>query len=242
MAALGFLGFFLVLWAESRDFAYVVSLERVADQLLSQASGREMEVAVVPFSDFSGNTPQLGLFISDALTGALARRGSSIHVLDRSNLKAILGEQRFALGGLVDPRTMQRIGMLASADALIVGRLDLARERLVLNVSLVDVETARTIASSVATMIATERMQELWERPLTAVDADLQRGEISRLQHQGAARPHQEAFDSLLVAFVVRNWPWIWTVLLVPVCTWLIARARRRWSKSQTAAPEEKAL
>ena len=71
-------------------------------------SGKK-SIAVVDFTDLQGNVTELGRFLSEEFSVALSESGKRFEVVDRSQLNNILKEQKFALSGLVDPKTVQKL-------------------------------------------------------------------------------------------------------------------------------------
>jgi curli biogenesis system outer membrane secretion channel CsgG len=239
LAVVGIVGLCLALWADSKKSAYAAALDRVAEKLVSQieesSSGGGLDV--VPFSDYSGRTSQVGLFLADYLGNSLQNRAKNFYVLERASLEEILREQKFAMGGLVDPQTSVQVGKIEAAKMLLFGKIDLHQRRIALVVRVVDVRTAKNIASASSTIVATTQMEQLWQQSLTAVNVSKVAQEIRR-QQQVAVKENseREALKSVGVDFFVKNWPWLWTVLLVPVFTWLIGKLRRKKREPETEA------
>jgi curli biogenesis system outer membrane secretion channel CsgG len=230
LAVIGIGGLFFTLWNQSRFSSYSKRLEEVSAELVTQirqAKQDDLTIAALPFSDFSGRESQLGLFLADHLSTELRRQGQGIQLVDRLNLPKVLEEQKLSTTSLTDPTTGVRLGRLSTADTLMVGRIDLSSNSIILDVSLVDVETSRRLASSATTIIATDQMQRLWIQPIPGTHAT-EGKEVGAAREPAAAVSENSAFGTLVKDFLVTNWPWIWTVLFVPILTWFVARRRQK--------------
>lgn len=82
--------------------------------------GRVRRVAVVTFSGPSGD------LAADLLTQSLVSRGAD--VIERSQLSAVLREQNMATSGVLDPRTVKKLGKILGVDALFVGTVSQSRQ------------------------------------------------------------------------------------------------------------------
>lgn len=140
----------------------------------------------------------------------------------------VLNEQRLSMTGITDPETRVPIGRVYTAGTLMVGKIDLSGSSIILDVSLVEVETARRMASSATVIVATDQMQRLWSQSILGAHVTKKDGGSTAAAAEGSA------FSSLVKDFLVTNWPWVWTVLFVPVLTWFIARRRQAKGKSES--------
>src|SRR5271154_2443233 len=75
-------------------------------------SGRKT-VAVVDFTDLEGNVTELGRFLAEEFSVALAGDAKEFEVIDRTNLKTILQEHKLASTGIIDPQTARKLGEIA---------------------------------------------------------------------------------------------------------------------------------
>ena len=64
-------------------------------------------VAVVDFTDLQGNVTELGRFLAEEISVALANTDRGIEVIDRTHLKALLREHKLASTGVIDPATAE---------------------------------------------------------------------------------------------------------------------------------------
>lgn len=102
-------------------------------------NGSKPTIAFLPLTTDYKNT-LVENYITDALTEA-AFNTNTMKIIERSNLQAILTEQKFQASGLVNEATAKSIGMLAGADYVCFGTLKDLGNQFKVNIRVVDVET-----------------------------------------------------------------------------------------------------
>ena len=71
------------------------------------------KVAVSDFLDNDGNLTELGKAIAEDIGVGIVNEGKgTFQVMERSNLNAILKEQKLSSTGLIDPETAKKLGKL----------------------------------------------------------------------------------------------------------------------------------
>src|SRR3990172_9031591 len=122
--------------------AYEKEIKAISSALAENiaASGKK-SIAVVDFTDLQGNVTELGRFLSEEFSVALSESGKRFEVVDRAQLNSILKEQKFALSGLVDPKTVQKIGAIAGVQCLVTGTLTPFGDSIRLAVKVLDTST-----------------------------------------------------------------------------------------------------
>jgi TolB-like protein len=108
------------------------------------ASGRK-KVAVVDFTDLQGNVTQLGRFIAEELSIALAEDAKQFAVIDRTSIRVILQEHKLASQGLIDPETARKLGQIAGVDVLVSGTLTPLGDSVHVGLKALDAESAQVI-------------------------------------------------------------------------------------------------
>lgn len=111
-----------------------------------QLSAQSRRVAVINMDNVNGD-PQYD-YLEGIIRGILLFDLSSQNELDlvvRSELDAVIAEQKLALSGLVDNEAI-KVGELLSADYLISGEYIFLGQEVMINLSLIDVSTGRTTA------------------------------------------------------------------------------------------------
>lgn len=160
-------------------------------------------VAVVDFTDLSGNATELGRFIAEELSVALVGVAKERRVIDRTHLKAILAEHKLSASGLMDPKTARRLGEIAGAQALVTGTLTPFGDSVRVTVKVLDTRTAQVLAASAFDFPRTKTIDELLERTAAeggvAPSASLGASTPSRIEPR-AAPPITQRAGGFLVA------------------------------------------
>ena len=124
------------------------------------ASGK-VTVAVVDFTDLSGNITELGRFVAEELSAALVGGAEDFKIINRTHLKSILREHQLAETGIIDPATARRLGEIAGVDALVTGTLTPFGDSVRVAASVLDVTTARVLSAERVNIAKTEAIAEL---------------------------------------------------------------------------------
>jgi len=142
--------------------AYEKEIKTITSTLAESiaASGKK-SIAVVDFTDLQGNVTELGRFLSEEFSVALSETGNKFEVVDRTQLKSILKEQHFTLSGLVDRKTVQKIGTIAGVQCLVTGTLTPFGDSIRLAVKVLDTSTAKVIGGSRGDIAKTKAIEEL---------------------------------------------------------------------------------
>jgi TolB-like protein len=125
-----------------------------------QASGKKT-IAVVDFTDLQGNPTELGRYLAEELSVAMARTHKGFEVIDRAHLKAILTEHKLAASGLIDPATAKKLGQISGADVLLTGTMTPFSESVRIAVKALATDTARIIGADTAELPKTATIIEL---------------------------------------------------------------------------------
>src|SRR5438046_1195241 len=99
------LGFALLLTPVITVPAFAQDMKPLSSYLAERiAASNRKTVAVVDFTDLQGNVTELGRFLAEELSVALAGNARTFEVIDRTHLKSILQENKLAATGLIDPQ------------------------------------------------------------------------------------------------------------------------------------------
>jgi TolB-like protein len=126
-------------------------------------------IAVVDFTDLQGNVTELGRFIAEEFSVALAGAGKGFEVVDRTHLKTILKEHKLAITGVIDPTTAKKLGQVAGVDALVTGSITPFGDSVRISVKLLDTATAKVIGASSGDIAKTKAIEELLGRGVETV-------------------------------------------------------------------------
>lgn len=123
------------------------------------------KVAVVDFTDLSGEVTLLGRFIAEEFSVALAGAGKGFQVIDRTHLKTILQEHKLATTGIIDPQTARQLGKIAGVEALVTGTLTPFGDNVRIAVKILDTNTAVVINAQAGNIAKTQAIAELLDEP-----------------------------------------------------------------------------
>ena len=149
-------------WSAAPIWAYQREIQAAADSIGEKlaASGKR-SIAVVDFTDLQGNVTELGRFLAEELSVALASGSRPVEVVDRTHLKVLLQEHKLSATGLIDPATAKKLGQIAGVDALVTGTLTPFGDTVRLTLKVLDTSTARIVAASTAEVAKTKAIEEL---------------------------------------------------------------------------------
>jgi TolB-like protein len=125
-------------------------------------------IAVVDFTDLQGNVTELGRFLAEEVSIALADTQKGFEVVDRSNLASILKEHKLAASGLIDPQTAKKLGQIAGVEALVTATLTPFGDSVRVSLKVLDTETAKMIGSSRGNITKNATIQELLAKGISA--------------------------------------------------------------------------
>ena len=103
----------------------------------------EQAVAVLPLGRDSGQLIQGGVQLAEEMISGLTKNG--VYVVERALLDKLLEEQNLAGTGKFDADTVQRVGKLLNAQAIVTGTIQVNARDVDINVRLVDVETGKVL-------------------------------------------------------------------------------------------------
>lgn len=151
------------------SFQYSIAYENEIKNLSSVmtvniANAGKKTVAVVDFTDLQGNVTELGRFLAEEFSVALAGSGKGFEVVDRTHLKSIITEHKLSATGLIDPTTARKLGKIAGVEALITGTITPFGDSIRLSVKVLDTETAKMISASSGNIAKTKAIEELLAR------------------------------------------------------------------------------
>lgn len=188
-----FLAFILSLTGAANAGAYQEQIQETAALLADQISEEDKAtVAVVDFTDLQGNVTELGRFIAEEFSVALAGADKEFSVIDRTHLASILREHKLSSTGLIDPTTARELGKITGVQALITGTLTPFPDHVRVTTKVLDTETARLVESQAGEIPRTGPIDTLLgeriELPDTPRDSSAAKEQSDR-ESQPAAEP-----------------------------------------------------
>lgn len=85
--------------------------------------GSRKRVAVADFTDQKGKITELGKFIADELTAELLKSAQGFEVMERAQLKSVVGQEDLALPSPYDQNVVKRLGESAKLGAVVTGTI-----------------------------------------------------------------------------------------------------------------------
>jgi len=128
------------------------------------AAAGKKTIAVVDFTDLQGNVTELGRFLAEEFSVALAGTSKGFEVVDRTHLKSILAEHKLSATGLIDPQTARKLGQIVGVDAIITGTITPFGDSIRVSAKVLDTATAKVISASTGNIAKTKAMEELLTR------------------------------------------------------------------------------
>lgn len=125
-------------------------------------------VAVADFTDLQGNVTELGRFLAEHISVALAGSGRSIMVVDRTHIRTLLKEHKLSSTGLIDPSTAKQLGKIAGVEALITGTITPFGDTVDMTIKVLHTESAKIIDASMVSLAKTNTFEELLNREVTS--------------------------------------------------------------------------
>lgn len=164
-----FIGFLLSvilsLTGSPSSMAYEKEIKNLSASMADQiAQAGKKTIAVVDFTDLQGNVTELGRFLAEEFSVALAGAGKGFEIVDRTHLKSILKEHKLSSTGIIDPQTARKLGKIAGVGALITGTITPFGDSIRLSVKVLDTETAKVISATTGNIAKTKAIEELLAR------------------------------------------------------------------------------
>jgi TolB-like protein len=128
------------------------------------AKAGKKRIAVVDFTDLQGNITELGRFIAEELSVDLTMTAKGFEVIDRNHLNRILAEHKLSISGIVDQKTVQKLGQIAGVDAIITGSITPLERSIRVVCKVIATDTARVIGASKGDIAKTKAIEELFGR------------------------------------------------------------------------------
>ena len=138
------------------------------------AAAGKKTIAVVDFTDLQGNVTELGRFLAEEFSVALAGMGKGFEVVDRTHLKSILVEHKLSSTGIIDPQTARKLGQIIGVDALITGTITPFGDSIRISVKVLDTATAKVVSASTANIAKTKAIEELLARGIESPQSSSQ--------------------------------------------------------------------
>jgi len=145
------------------SFAYEHEIKILSASMSDNiAKAGKKRIAVVDFTDLQGNVTELGRFIAEELSVDLINTAKGFEVIDRNHLNRILAEHKLSVSGIVDQKTIQKLGQIAGVDALITGSITPLENSVRVVCKVIATDTARVISAAKGDIAKTKAIEELF--------------------------------------------------------------------------------
>lgn len=133
------------LYASGRSESRAYTLEQATTEAMRRISLRinSGSLAVINILSSNANT---SLQITRWLETGLSQRGK-FEIVTRQQINMVMAEQNFGMSGYVDDNSAQRIGYFLGTQYILLGELINVENENILNIQVLEVETARIIFS-----------------------------------------------------------------------------------------------
>jgi len=170
-------------------------------------------VSILDFEGFAGERTELAGAVSDMVVEAIFKSGR-FRIVDSATDAVVRQQLEEAMAGWAGSATAVRVGKLLQPEGLLYGRVGVIDNSGLLLLTMVSAETKEIIYKDSVRFLVTRDI-----RRLDSTEAGLGEGS-SKTSRWG-----------LFKGFLVSNWPWLWTVILVPAAAWLNGRASKEVRK-----------
>ncbi len=143
--------------------AYEKEIKSISSSIAENISrSGKKTIAVVDFTDLQGNVTELGRFLAEELSVDLTMTAKGFEVIDRNHLNRILAEHKLSISGIVDQKTVQKLGQIAGVDALVTGSITPLERSIRVVCKVIATDTARVISASKGDIAKTKAIEELF--------------------------------------------------------------------------------
>lgn len=150
----------------------------------------------IAVADFTGADKEYGRFIADTLLTDLTR-SSRLNLVERNEIRHTLEELKLQSTGLTEPKQIQKIGKILSADGLIVGSYLQRGNILTINARLLEVRTGKLAAGGSANVSgSSERLLELTEKLARYLHQNLTGSPLPSEAESSATAPSEPAIGT----------------------------------------------
>lgn len=182
-------------------YGYEKELKNLAGILIEKISKTEKKkVAVVDFTDLSGNNSEFGRFISENLSTILVEGTPSFEIIDRTHLKKIMTEMKLAetLGDLSAEGT-QKLSEKTGLQALITGTYMPFDDNVKLTIKVLETTSAKIVSATSGEIPKTKAIADLLNRGIdkkvtepvgTVLEKPVSDGMENTASSDSDAKPH----------------------------------------------------
>lgn len=155
-------------FAQEVSASLEAGLQALAQEIINKSVASDRDtIAILPFPNADKTCSVLSTYIVDELTLCLFLVKNSLRIIERSQLEALLSEIPLGEGGVLDPKTTQKLGSLSGVKALVVGTITATSDSIRVIARLIATDTGQTISVAAITIPKTKTVADLLAQSVT---------------------------------------------------------------------------
>jgi TolB-like protein len=108
----------------------------------------KQSISIVNFQNFEGENEPLGEFFAEEISTYIINEYAKFNIVDRSKLNTLIKEQGLKENGLLDKKTVGKIGKFIGIDAMITGKYEILDSvRVKVWIKVIDIENAQILGT-----------------------------------------------------------------------------------------------
>lgn len=158
----------LVLLPLDYSYGYEDELKDLS-QLVADNMGKigRKRVAVIDFGDPKGGTIAVGSFIAGELSTKIKGIANGFEVIERSEIKSILTQQKLSVSSPYDSEVVKKIGKVAKVGAIVIGTVENFEKEIRVSIDLVNTYSGKVVVSKAVNIPKTKRIVELLQETVS---------------------------------------------------------------------------
>jgi len=138
-------------------------IQQLAVDIANQMKKRDIKkIAIDDFTDLNGYKSALGDFISEELvTNFYTQSLGNFDVVERRELARVLKEQKLGSTGLLNKKTIAKIGEILGIDAIVTGSIAYLGRNIKINARMIGVDNAKVFAAAARKIPKDETVEAL---------------------------------------------------------------------------------
>ena len=143
-------------------------IKKLAQQIVKNSSIKgKSSIAISYFTHTNGDKSELSKHISDELVVNLfSIPNSNLDIIEREQLAAIFHEMKFNMTGVVDTKTIQKLGKIHGVDALVLGSIAEMGKTIRITARVTDTETGKLTSVAAITVEKRANIKKLLSKKI----------------------------------------------------------------------------
>jgi len=125
-------------------------IKKLAQKIVSNSSiNGKRSIAISYFTHTNGDTSEFSKYIADKLVVNLFNvPNANLDIIEREQLAAIFHEMKFNMTGVVDTKTIQKLGKIHGVDSLVLGSITEMGKKISITARVADTETGQVTSAA----------------------------------------------------------------------------------------------